>query len=168
MNDEQLMIKYQNGDVRAFEELYARHKGKVYGYLMANLKEESKAEEVFQNVFVKLHRKRGQYDPKHSFVKWLFIIAKTQMLDFLKREWPSVEYVEEVHYKLAEGMEETVNFEEVNSLNENEKAALSLRYREDSEFSDIALALSVSSANARKIVSRGLQKLKKALLGDQQ
>ncbi len=59
--DEELMQAYAEGDMDAFELLYARHKGRLFGYLVGQLKDHAEAEEVFQTVFVKLHRARARY-----------------------------------------------------------------------------------------------------------
>jgi len=159
--DEKLMQRYQKGDLEAFGVLYARHKSKVYGYLIKNLKDVNKADEVFQNVFVKLHRKKEQYDPKHLFVKWLFVITKTQMLDFIKGQKTKEEFNENIHSPEPQKEAEKVDFNQISSLSENEKLALSMRYYEEGEFSEIANALRTSSSNARKIISRALKKLKR-------
>lgn len=168
MDDEKLMTLYQEGNLEAFETLYARHKDKVYGFLIKRLKDASAADDVFQNAFVKLHRKREQYDPAHSFLKWLFIVTRSEMLDYLKAKKANVEFVEEVHgLALATPVEEDekIDLKAVSSLSENEAAALSLRYYEDHDFVEIAQKLRTSQSNARKIVSRGVKKLKSALVG---
>ncbi|MEX0799378.1 MAG: sigma-70 family RNA polymerase sigma factor [Bacteriovoracaceae bacterium] len=167
IDDEGLMVMYQEGDLEAFETLYARHKDKVYGFLIKSLKDAAAADEIFQNAFVKLHRKRGQYDPGHSFLKWLFIITRSEMLDFLKARKSNVEYVEEVHGQKPEAQmpAEMIDLKSVDALSEKETLALSLRYYEDHEFLEIAQKLQTTQSNARKIISRGVKKLKGALVG---
>ena len=165
-SDEELMQKYQTGDLAAFEVLYARHKAKVYGYLIKGLKDVNKADEVFQNVFVKLHRKKAQYDPKHAFIKWLFVITRTQMLDFIKGQKVTESFEENLHSEQNEVSPGKIDFGDFNSLSGNERIALSMRYEEDSEFAQIASALGTSPGNARKIISRGLKKIKAALGGE--
>lgn len=165
MDDETLMVKYQNNDLLAFEELYARHKDKAYGYLVKKLKDCNAADEVFQNAFVKLHRKRRQYDSQHSFLKWLFIITNSEMLDFLRKKDINTEFSEELYSPDEEVIPLAVNLAEVEGLSNNEKTALNLKYYQDYEYLEIANRLNTSQSNARKIVSRGVAKLRKAFAG---
>ena len=74
---------------------------------------------------------------------------------------------DEIVHKPQESNEdiEHVDLNSVDTLSEKEKIALSLRYYEEHEFLEIAQKLNTSSANARKIISRGIKKLKSALVG---
>ena len=77
MTDEELMQVYINGDIEAFQALYQRHKGRAMGYLNARLANQEEAEDVFQDVFTKLHRYRFKYEQDVPFLPWLFTIVKT-------------------------------------------------------------------------------------------
>lgn len=82
--DEELMLKYQQGDEHAFHELYTRYEKRIYGYLSKRLEQKAWIDDVFQMVFVKLHKSRHQYDPAHLFAQWIFVMTKTVLLDFWK------------------------------------------------------------------------------------
>ncbi|MCO4753717.1 MAG: sigma-70 family RNA polymerase sigma factor [Bacteriovoracaceae bacterium] len=166
MTDEQLMILYQKGDADAFEILFKRHKDKIYGYLVKRLKDVTQADEVFQNAFIKLHRRKELYDPNKAFIKFLYVVVRSEMLDYLRAKKISVEFDEIVHMPQESNEDiERVDLNSVDTLSEKEKIALSLRYYEEHEFLEIAQKLNTSSANARKIISRGIKKLKSALVG---
>ena len=55
LSDEDLMTRYQNGQELAFEILFERHRGKVYGYLLKKLRDDVSADDVFQTI-EKLHK----------------------------------------------------------------------------------------------------------------
>ena len=52
--DEQLMVRYRDGDAVAFEELYGRHKGGVFRYVLRQVGLRSAAEEVFQEIWMNI------------------------------------------------------------------------------------------------------------------
>jgi len=75
------MIRYQNGDEAAFEEIYARYGKKIYGFLMRRLGQPDDCAERFQENFLRLHRGRSSYKPEMSFKTWLYTIANNLIRD---------------------------------------------------------------------------------------
>ncbi|MDH5752558.1 MAG: RNA polymerase sigma factor, partial [Deltaproteobacteria bacterium] len=73
------MSAYQAGDMDSFRELYEAHKGRVMGYLHSRLNDQDEAEDVFQQVFLKLHRYRHRYRSEVPFLPWLFTITRNAM-----------------------------------------------------------------------------------------
>ncbi|NNF67258.1 MAG: RNA polymerase subunit sigma-24, partial [Gammaproteobacteria bacterium] len=67
LNDQELMSRYCDGETLAFEELYSRHKGPVYRYLLRQSGNKANAEEVFQEVWIKVIRARDTYRPLAKF-----------------------------------------------------------------------------------------------------
>ena len=61
VTDEELMASYQEGSEEAFKELYSRHSGKVLGYLRSRTSSEQDAVDLFQEVFVKIHKSKHLY-----------------------------------------------------------------------------------------------------------
>lgn len=83
--DEELMLGYRNGDVHAFEQLYARHKGGLYRYLLRKCRDTSVAEELFQDVWMKLINARMHYEVKAKFSTWFYQIANNHYIDYYRR-----------------------------------------------------------------------------------
>ena len=158
--DEDLMKRYQEGDFVAFETLYNRHKSKAYGYLLKRLKDAPVSDEVFQNAFIKLHRKRHQFNPDLPFLNWLFIILRSEMLDYLRKQKPEGELKEE--NVLVPELSPYYGFElaTVDSLSKREKEFLELRYLQEWSFEDLSKKFKTTQINARKIISRSLKKLR--------
>lgn len=164
------MIAYQSGDSTAFEALYRRYSGKVYGYLSSRLRDDVQANDVFQGVFLKLHQSRAQYDPKFLFAPWLFTVCRTVLLDHLRRRDPlrEAEVVdEEAHSALAapapqEARDGAPGLGEVDlaGLPVKQREALELRYTQDLSFEEIAGRLRTSPANVRQLISRAIRKLR--------
>ena len=85
MNDENLMLAYCSGDNAAFENLYNRHKGGVYRYLMRQSGNEATAEELFQDVWIKIINAREGYKTSAKFTTWLYHIAHNRLIDHYRK-----------------------------------------------------------------------------------
>lgn len=85
-SDEQLMQDYRDGDAGAFDVLYRRHKGGLYRYLFRLCREQSVAEEMFQEVWGNLIRSRERYQPSAKFTTFLYQIAHNRMVDHLRQK----------------------------------------------------------------------------------
>jgi len=79
--DETLMLAYAGGDVAAFEQLYARHRLRLYRYLLGQLRDGALADELFQDVWQKVIAARAGWRPEASFATWLYRIAHNRLAD---------------------------------------------------------------------------------------
>ncbi len=79
--DEALMQAYAEGDGDAFAELYARHRSRLFHYLLGQLRDRSLAEELFQDVWQRLIHARSGWKPEAAFATWLFRIAHNRLND---------------------------------------------------------------------------------------
>jgi RNA polymerase sigma factor (sigma-70 family) len=79
--DEALMLAYAGGDAGAFERLYGRHKGPLFRYVARSVKSRGEAEELFQDIWMKVIEARGRYAPKAKFTTWLYTIAHNRLVD---------------------------------------------------------------------------------------
>ena len=161
-SDEELMVAYQMGDENAFRELYSRHSGRVLGFLRAKTGEAVRADDIFQAVFLKLHKSRGQYNARLPFAPWLFTICRSELLDTWKkgirlREDPVADLSDFPDSRLATAGEKV----DLTALNESQRRAVSMRYTENFSFEEIALAMETSPSNVRQLVSRALKTLRR-------
>jgi len=76
----------QAGDLAGLEELYGKYHRQLYAYLLAMLRSPHAAEDVVQDIFVKLHAQIGSYRFQSPFHHWLFRLARNQAIDHLRRE----------------------------------------------------------------------------------
>lgn len=79
--DEELMLGYRDGDLPAFEQLYRRHKGPLYRYLLRQCRDAAAASEMFQDVWMNLIRARSRYEPTAKFVTYLYRLAHNRVVD---------------------------------------------------------------------------------------
>jgi len=83
-SDEELMLRYRGGDAGAFDALYARHKGPVFRYLRRQAGDAALAEELFQDVWMRIINARGDYEARARFTTWLYTIAHNRFLDHVR------------------------------------------------------------------------------------
>jgi RNA polymerase sigma-70 factor (ECF subfamily) len=87
-SDEALMLAYAAGDTAAFGELYARHRGKLYRYLLRQLRDNAQADELFQDVWQRVISARAGWTPDAGFAAWLYTIAHHRLGD----HWRSLKH----------------------------------------------------------------------------
>jgi RNA polymerase sigma-70 factor (ECF subfamily) len=84
-SDEDLLTRFCQGETEAFGLLVRRYQRELYGYLRRYLGDGSLAEDVFQNTFLQLYIKSGQYEAGRPVRPWLYTIATHQAIDALRR-----------------------------------------------------------------------------------
>ncbi len=85
LSDEQVMLRYAQGDSDAFDELYQRHKSSVYAFIRNFIYDANAIDDLFQAVFLKMIRNRLNFIPKAKFTTWLFTIARTTCIDAMRK-----------------------------------------------------------------------------------
>jgi RNA polymerase sigma factor (sigma-70 family) len=88
LTDEELALAYIDGDNSAFDELLSRNQGKLFSYILFVVRDEDKANDLFQETFVKvitkLHEKR--YVDSGKFSAWIMRIAHNVMMDWYREQ----------------------------------------------------------------------------------
>jgi RNA polymerase sigma-70 factor, ECF subfamily len=84
--DEDLMLAFRDGDAAAFEELVARHKRGLYNFLLRSVHNQSRAEELLQEVFLRVVRAKDRYQRTARFTTWIYTIARNLCVDESRRQ----------------------------------------------------------------------------------
>jgi RNA polymerase sigma-70 factor (ECF subfamily) len=85
-SDEDLLAQFQKGKREAFGTLVRRYEGELFGYLRRYLGDAELADDVFQNTFLQVFTKSGQYERGRPVRPWLYTIATNQAIDALRRQ----------------------------------------------------------------------------------
>ena len=80
------MLAYGRGDAGAFETLYRRHRGRLYRFVLRALKQRPAAEELFQEVWIRVIESRSRYAPQARFSTWLYTIAHNLLVDHWRKK----------------------------------------------------------------------------------
>ncbi len=79
--DEDLMRAYQKGEAAAFEVLLLRHERGVLNFVYRKVRDRDRAEELTQEVFLRVVRTAARYEPRAKFTTWLYTIARNLCID---------------------------------------------------------------------------------------
>ena len=83
--DEELMQDLQRGEMEAFDALYERHARLLFNFIRRLLRDESLAEDVFQETCMRVLDSAGRFDPRARFRTWLYTVAHNLCMDELRR-----------------------------------------------------------------------------------
>lgn len=176
-SDEALMLRYCAGDARAFEALYSRHKGPLYRYLLRQLQHTALAEEVFQDVWMRIVNARGTYEPRASFRTFLYHLAHNRLIDHYRRSGRAFEvdddcpdsttaardWQPEVRVNSEQAV--AVLLEQIAALPASQREAFLLKEEGGLSVGEIATATRVNRETAKSRLRYALQRLR-AGLGD--
>lgn len=107
-SDEQLMQNYCNGDNKAFEILYSRYKNSIYHYFYRQVETSAIADELHQDVWLKIIKSSSQFSEQSSLKTWLFTIAHNRLVDYYRhkqvivaenKQSSPVEQIEQEHFE---------------------------------------------------------------------
>jgi RNA polymerase sigma factor (sigma-70 family) len=80
VTDEELMQAYGGGDAAAFEALYRKHKGPLFRFVLRSVRG-GEADELFQDIWMRVIEARARYVPTAKFSTWLYTIAHNRLVD---------------------------------------------------------------------------------------
>lgn len=85
-SDESLMLRYKEGDARAFEVLVQRHRKPIFNFVLRFVRDPAAAEDVTQDCFLRVVRSADSYVRDAKFTTWLFTIARNLCVDQSRRQ----------------------------------------------------------------------------------
>ncbi len=97
--DEELMVRYGQGDHQAFETLYARHKDSLYRYFCRQLSDMNLAQDLYQELWSRVIKSSVQYEAHAKWTTWAYRIAHNLVIDHIRVLKPSEQWNEEDHSK---------------------------------------------------------------------
>jgi RNA polymerase sigma-70 factor (ECF subfamily) len=85
LEDDQLVEDYINGDEKAFEKLFHKYKIRIFNFIYRMIGDRMIAEDILQEVFLKVIKWLPRYHKEGKFSGWLFSIANSITLDYIKK-----------------------------------------------------------------------------------
>lgn len=179
--DEKLAVRYLEGDDRAFEVLIRRYLKYVYNFIARRIGDRKEAEDLTQEVFLRVWKNLKSFDREKSFRPWLFSIARNICIDYFRRRKAALptDFYDQEGLALIGGKNNDLPFypdlekkglaEEIGAalprLPEIYRRAIFLSYQEGMTLREIAEFLKEPLNTARSRHRRGLGLLRK-VLGD--
>jgi RNA polymerase sigma-70 factor (ECF subfamily) len=179
--DAELMLRVKDGDGASFGVLLEKHRSPVVHFLYRMVQNSAVAEELAQEVFLRVYRSRGTYEPTAKFTTWLFRIATHLALNALRDNKnerlqdrlddesadmparqvsdskPSVEQSLVYEAKLAEVRRA------IAALPDKQRAAVLMHKYEEMEYSQIAKVLGCSESAVKSLLFRAYEALRARL-----
>lgn len=177
--DVQRMLAFCGGDAAAFDAIYSRWSAPLLRYLQRMVRDTAVAEELVQEVFLRVYRARDRYAPEARLSTWLYRIATNLALNELRRprhrsphfsadaegspelvaERPAIDEVVDAR-RLGYSVDA-----ELENLPERQRAALVLSAVDGLSYAEVASALEVSEKAVKALVHRARVTLAKRLQG---
>ena len=173
MHEAALIKKCQRGDRQAFEELIRRYYRYVSGFLLRTTADETLAEDLTQDTFLKMIRNIETYDPGGSagFGTWLITIARNCYIDHLRRNRVCPEDIDALTLAdsrdVADEVGQHLAYEQVlaaiGTLPPEQGLAIRLKYEEELTLAEIAERFNVPPKTVKSRIHDGKVKLRKLL-----
>lgn len=165
LNDKQLLLALARGEDLALDCFFTRQSGKVLQYALRRKLAPEQADDIVQIVFLQLFRKKHLYDPKYDALAWLYVITRSELKDYRKRELKGSVVFED---SLSQSPEVAPNIDAqsevsflLQDLNPKQREAVEMRFLDDMEYAEISKLLNETESNVRQLISRALRILKK-------
>lgn len=164
-SDQEVMQQYLGGDSGAFDIIYRRYSSKVYGYLKKRIRSDVDRDEIFQAIWMKFHQSRQQYNSKFLLAQWVFVIARTVMLDHVRKNSRAPQFEENENIESIPAEPETEKnidafYDRISDLSHEQRQIIEMRLLSEFSYQEIAEKLGRTQMNVRQIFSRALKQLR--------
>lgn len=164
--DKQLYKEFLDGNKLSFEEIVIRHKDNIIYFIQKYVRNIDVAEDLAQDVFVYILMHKEKYDFNYSLKTFLYIIAKSKAINYIKRE-KKFTNLEEEKYSDLEELEEKVFYKEraknlkdtINKLKPEYQSAIFLADIEELTYKEIAKILNKNIGQVKILIHRARTKL---------
>ena len=176
MTDDELMKKIAVGNNRAFQLLFDRHSGKVYGYARRLMGDQQRAEDISQEVWMKIVKMAPQYQPTAHFIAWIFTIVRNTSFNHLRNlknlRDDTSEALLESDFKMDKSSVEEILVKEddakkvrqkIEELPSNQRILLTAWMTEDLSYEDLAREMDLSVSAVKSLLFRAKRTLEKSL-----
>ena len=175
LEDNELVARTLEGDVRSYEELVSRYERLVGRVLYPYAKREISVEDLVQETFLKAYDKLETFNPDYRFKTWLMTIANNLGVDTLRRRRETVEFNPDLHgVSSSQGPEARIVDadryrslqEAILELPETYSVPLILRYTEEMSYAEIAETMGITTSAVKSRLFRARNMLGESLEGE--
>jgi RNA polymerase sigma-70 factor (ECF subfamily) len=179
--DAELMLRVKDGDTASYGALLEKHRGPVVHFLYRMVQNQPVAEELAQEVFLRVYRSRSTYEPSAKFTTWLFRIATHLALNALRdhknerqqehlddtTEDQPARQISDKKPSVEQAMVYQSKMNEIRTaiakLPEKQRAAVLMHKYEEMEYAQIAKALNCSESAVKSLLFRAYETLRARL-----
>ncbi len=173
--DAELMLRVREGDESCFQALLDRHRNSLVHFLYRMVQDSGAAEDLAQDVFLKIYRSRTNYEVTARFTTWMFRIATHTALNWLRdekhnRRQASLEPDQQVEdrqpsteARLVQNVRVAEIRDAIRSLPEKQRAAVLMHKYQGMDYAQIAGALECSESAVKSLLFRAYESLRARL-----
>ena len=191
MSEKEIIERLKHGNQQALKDIIESYQDYVFTVALRIVKRKETAEEITQDVFVKVYQKINTYEYRAKFSTWLFTIVYRTSLNFLEKkkilvtasditkpdfddsidhtegminwdnQWQSADSINELDYQ-----RQKIIFKAIDKLEIKQGVVITLFYIKDFSVSEIAEIMQLSANTIKTHLFRGRENLKNALLKD--
>ena len=173
LDDNELIQKFQNGDEKAFDQLVRNNLNNVFGFFMKVTRDEMSAEDLAQDVFMKLYKNLKNFRHDSNFSTYLYRINSNTVNSWITRsKWKNLLHLDQAQDKgeydiknEAEWTKEEL-WNEISKLPNKQRRVMILRITNSLSYSEISKITGMSEGTAKVNFHHGLKKLKEVLSND--
>lgn len=169
MTDETIMVAVRNGNLSEASVLFERYNKRIYNFLVSMTYDRSTAEDLTQNVFLRMIKYRNSFKEDSRFQPWIYQIARNVFTDYYTKQKDrsnSID-VERVKDDIADSEDSSVIVEKeqllhacIAKLTEEERELLVLTRFQHLKYEDVAIIMDTTVANIKVKVHRTIGKLR--------
>jgi RNA polymerase sigma-70 factor, ECF subfamily len=169
----------KRGDPDAIGTILSRYQNRLYRFLLRIVRDPATAEDLFQQTWLRIMERIGQYDARSNFETWMFTVARNLAIDHLRRKQGSsldetdqfgVTQAERLKHHSQSALEQLLESERaemmaaaVAKLPVIHREIISLRFEEDMKLDQIAAVVGVPLSTIKSRLSRALESLRRIL-----
>ncbi|MHC4663672.1 MAG: RNA polymerase sigma factor [Planctomycetota bacterium] len=179
------MERLAAGDDAAFELILERYKNRVFGIIYRYIKDRTLAEDLAQEVFIRIYKARNTYEPTAKFSTWVYAITSNLCLNELRKQKTAGrilslqdvsadgdhERINGIANGKAAAPEEDLERDElaeqvrtvIDELPDQQRMAVILRRYEDLPYQEIAKAMDLSLSAVKSLLSRARENIRKKM-----
>jgi RNA polymerase sigma-70 factor, ECF subfamily len=175
--DSELMLRVRDGDHESFELLLEKHRGPMIHFLHRMVQNDAVAEELTQEVFLRVYKSRGNYEPSAKFTTWLFRIGTHLALNWIRdgrnekaqtsldkeiagvsRQVPDRRKTVEQELLYEAKLREVR--QAIRNLPAKQRAAVMMHKYEEMEYAQIAVVIGCSESAVKSLLFRAYEALR--------
>lgn len=180
MTDYDLVLACINGDKTAFNELLQRYKNLVYSVTLRMVNDKEEANDLAQEIFIKIYRNLEKYHPEYRFSTWVIKVATNHVIDFRRKRRQDTISIDEVGDTLAAGHTDSpeaayiakeqrqILHDLIDDLPDMYKIPIVLYHQQGLSYTEISEITGEPLSKVKNRIFRGRKMLKESLMENKQ
>ncbi len=174
-SNEEILLKFIKGDIEALNWIYKHYHSRLFYFIKKSVSNHQDTEEIVQEIFIKLWKKKGEIDIKKSFDSYLYTIAKNSIHDHLRKVLREKQMVEDfiTDFSISEDqLENVINYRDteavlmqlIESLPPKRREAFKLSRFKGKSYREISQIMEISENTVDTHIRKSLQWIRKGMI----